>query len=120
MPARIVVVHDDPEFLQSVCNALQFDGHDSVAGLSDSLMALSALEVAESVDLLITGMHFPQGKPNGISLALIARRMRPNVKILFAAPPEDQKHADGLGEFLPAPVSIPYLIAIVRGLLARG
>jgi hypothetical protein len=81
------------------------------------MAALLALEGAESVELLITGMHFPEGKPNGISLALITRRMRPTVKILFAAPPEDQKHADGLGEFLPAPVSIPYLITIVRGLL---
>jgi hypothetical protein len=84
------------------------------------MAALSALEVAETIELLITGTRFPQGKPNGISLALITRRMRPNVKILFAAPPEDQEHADGLGEFLPAPVSIPYLIAVVRGLLNSG
>jgi two-component SAPR family response regulator len=117
VPARIVVVHSDSEFLESVSNALQRDGHDSVVSLSDSMAALSAMEFAETVELLITGTNFQEGKPNGISLALVARRMRPNVKILFAAPPEDQKHADGLGEFLPAPVSIPYLIAVVRGLL---
>lgn len=116
MPARIIIVHDDPEFLAGACRALKDDGHDSVIGFSDSMAALSALRAAKTVDVLITGTEFPPGKPNGISLALLTKRLRPAVKILFVAPPEHQEHADGLGEFLPSPISIPYLTTIVRGL----
>ena len=119
MPAHIVVVHDDPKFVASVCRALQDDGHDRVTALSDSMVALSVLEVAKALEVLITGTRFPPGKPTGISLALLTRRNRPNVKIRFVAPAEDQKHAARACRIFPAPVNIPYLVTIVRGLLKQ-
>ncbi|MGH6990071.1 MAG: hypothetical protein ACREFD_14135 [Stellaceae bacterium] len=119
MPARIVVVHDDPDFVETVRTSLQLENYDVIA-FTDTLAALKALEAARLTDILITGTRFPAGTPNGVSLALMARYKRPNVKILVAAAPEHQEHADGIGEILPYPVDIPYLLTIVRGLIGNG
>jgi len=114
MPARIVLVHDDVELLQSMKVALA--GYD-VAAFDNPMTALAALQSAKLIDLLITGLRFPAGQPNGVSLALMATRMRPLVKVLIAAPPEDAHHADDVGELLPYPIDLPYLVTIVRGLI---
>jgi hypothetical protein len=44
MPARIVLVHDDPEFRECAVTALQDAGHD-VRVFSGSMEAIDALEV---------------------------------------------------------------------------
>ena len=81
---RIVVVHDDPEFLALTVNALRDDGHDTAA-FSVTMSALDALDAASSCEVLITRVQFPPGQPHGVSLALMARNKRPGIKILFAA-----------------------------------
>ena len=52
------------------------------------MAALDALENAQRVEVLITRVRFPPGKPNGIALALMARHKRPGIKVLFTARPE--------------------------------
>jgi hypothetical protein len=52
-------------------------------------------------------------------LALMARNRRPGIRVVFTARAEMKPHADGIGEFLPAPVAIPDLVAVVRRLLPR-
>ena len=102
MPARIVVVHDDPEFIDGTMAALVAAGHD-VRAFTDTMSALKALERAQRVEVLVTPVVFPAGQPNGVSLALIAKLKRPGVKVLFAAEHETREHTEGLGDFLPAP-----------------
>jgi DNA-binding NtrC family response regulator len=112
MPARIVVVHDDPEFVENTRAALLAAGHD-VRTFSDTMSALKALEAAQRLEVLITRVIFPAGQQNGVSLALMARRMRPGVKILFVALPETELHTEGVGEFLPAPSDPAEIVAMV-------
>jgi DNA-binding NtrC family response regulator len=57
MPARVVVVHDGTEFVASVRSAVQLKNYDVVT-FSDTLSALTALESAKLVDVLITGTRF--------------------------------------------------------------
>ena len=66
MPARIVVVHDGP-CLERMISGLSQRGHD-VRGYSDPLAALSALEDARRVEVLLTRLHFGPGKSNGVAL----------------------------------------------------
>jgi DNA-binding NtrC family response regulator len=102
MPARIVVVHNDPEFTERTVAALVAAGHD-VRAFTDTMSALKALERAQRVEVLVTRVVFPPGQPNGVSLALMAKLKRPGMKVLFAAQHETREHTEGLGEFLPAP-----------------
>ena len=102
MPARIVVVHDDRDFLGSMITALQIAGYD-VVGFADTMSALTALEHASQLELLITRVEYEPGQPHGIALARMARSRRPQVKVLFVALMEHEDRTAGLGEFLEMP-----------------
>lgn len=118
MPARIVVVHDDPSFHECV-PALQAAGYDAMS-FTSSMEALDALEAAERTELLITGMSFPRGMPNGVSIARMARIKLRGVRVLFVAQEQNRQHAAGLGEFLAAPVNVAEIVETVRRMLAEG
>jgi DNA-binding NtrC family response regulator len=116
MPGRIVIVHDEPEFLNEATAALRHVGHD-VAAFDDPFRALEALEVANRIEILVTCVLFAVGKPHGISVALMARSKRPEIRVLFTALPEFAEHAAGIGEFMPLPVSVPELVKAVERLV---
>lgn len=118
MPAQIVLVHDDKSFLEEVAAAFAALGHD-IAAFERSITALSALEAAERADVLITRLSFPPGNPNGVSLARIARLRRPGIKVFFAGPEQMREYTEGVGEFLPSPISASELVETVTRLLAE-
>lgn len=113
MPARVVVVHDDPDFAIAATVALTLAGY-SVAAFIDPLAALDVLEATQSVEVLITRVEFPPGKSNGIALARIVRTRRPGVRVLFIASQDLREFGGGLGEFLPMstdPASVAEVVA---------
>ena len=57
MPARIVVVHNDPKFTERTVAALVAAGHDARA-FTDTMSALKALERAQRVEVLVTASSF--------------------------------------------------------------
>jgi DNA-binding NtrC family response regulator len=118
MPARVVVVHDDPEFIKRTVTALLVAGHE-VAAFSDTMAATAALPTSQRMDILITRMRFPQGQPHGVSLARMTRMKHPGVKVLFVAWPEFTAHAEGVGEFLPIWAGTADIIAAVERLLSE-
>lgn len=120
MPARIVLVHDSPEFMNRAADAFRGTGLE-VTTFSDPMIALDALEAAQAVDLLVTRIQFPAGKPNGISLVNVARNKRPALKALFIAHPEYAEHVEGRDMYLQTPVQIPDLVdAVHRALVLDG
>ena len=96
--------------------ALRGAGYDAIA-IMDSMSGIDALEHAKHIELLITRVRFPSGTPNGAALARMARLKRPGIKVLFAAFPEVQVYTEGLGEFLPRPLSIDELLETVGRML---
>jgi DNA-binding NtrC family response regulator len=119
MPARIVIVHDEPNFTDSLSAALTSSGHD-VATFMDPQVAWDALDEAKRVELLITRVNFPLGKPNGVSLARMVRYKRPGIRVVFTALSEFAEHTDGLGEFVPMRASVPDVMLAVTRLLESG
>ncbi len=118
MPAHIVVVHDDPAFIERVVTALTAAGYD-VAAFTNTIRAIGALEAAQHIEVLITRVLFPMGQPNGVALARMARMKRTGVKVLFTALPETQEHTVGVGEFLPAPVATSDIVEMVGKMLSE-
>jgi hypothetical protein len=87
----------------------------------DPFDALTVFDGAGVVDVLVTRTVFPAGKPNGISLALMARQRRPTIKIVFTSREENERLIDGIGELVPHPVSLPALVeAVARALADPG
>jgi hypothetical protein len=71
--------------------------------------------------MLVTRVHFGARKLNGITMALMASERHRSLQMIFPSPPSQAVHALHFGEFLPMPVSIPQLIALVdRFLLPSG
>ena len=116
MPSRIVVVHDEADFLAQAVLALRRAGRE-VVDFTDPSTALAAFRNWQTVELLITPVFFRPGTLNGASLAFMVKMKQPELKVIFIAPPEYSKDYLRFGEFLPSPISIPNLMAIVERLL---
>jgi DNA-binding NtrC family response regulator len=119
MPARVVVVHDEPEFVDELVAALNFAGHQ-VAVFTDPLEAWDALAAARLTEVLITRVRFPPGKSNGRALALMARASRPTIQVIFTALPEFARECEDVGMFLPLPVPVPHVAKKVELLLRQA
>ena len=115
MPSRIVVVHDEADFLAQAVLALRRAGRE-VVHFTDPSTALAAFRNWQTVELLITPVFFRPGTLNGASLAFMVKMKQPELKVIFIAAPEYSKDLR-FGEFLPSPISIPNLMAIVERLL---
>ncbi len=116
MPAQVVLVHNVTKFAFEAAAAIRDAGY-GVAVFTDPVKALDALDRAQTIEVLITRVNFPPGKPNGVSLALMTRYRRPNVRVIFTARAEMARHTQDIGELLAAPISIPDLVEAVRRLL---
>ena len=116
MPAQIVLVHDDSDFNVAATLALTVAGLD-VAAFVDPTSAIQALERARTVEALVTRIQFGPDKPDGFALARTARKMRPDIRVLFVARPEFAASAVGLGEFIAAPITPTDIVEGVRRVL---
>jgi CheY-like chemotaxis protein len=119
MPTRIVVVHDEPSFVDELVAALSSMGHQ-VAAFTNPLEAWDALAAAEKTEVLITCVHFPPGKSNGLALAHMAHLNRPSIHVIFLALPEFARDCEDDGTFLPLPVSALHVAKTVELLLQRS
>jgi DNA-binding NtrC family response regulator len=119
MPARVVLVLDDLDFANQAVEALAARKYEAIA-LPNPLAALDALEGAARVELLITCTIHAEGQPNGVSLALMARSKRRNVKVIFVGTPEQARHTEGLGAFLASPITVETIVETAVRLLTDG
>jgi DNA-binding NtrC family response regulator len=117
MPARVVVVHDDSDFNVAATVALTVAGYE-VASFVDPVSAIEALEAAHPVEVLVTRIRFGPDKPNGLILARTARRVRPDIRVLFAALAELAPFTVGLGDFIATPIMPTDVVEGARRLLA--
>ncbi len=112
MPARFVLVHDDPEFAAALVLRLGKD----VAFFPDPVKALAALESARTVAFLITRLQFADNQPVGLSLARLARAARPDVRVVFTGALRLRDYARGLGEFIAEPVNATHVGMVIEWL----
>jgi hypothetical protein len=119
MPARIAIVLDRPDLADEVVGRLTVTGFDA-AVFSDPMVALNALEGTVRIEVLVTGLDHGPNKPNGISLALMARSKRPGIRVLFVGDGALAHYAAGLGEFMAEPVSVVDVVGHVIRLIGAA
>lgn len=115
MPAAVVIVLDDPYFAGKVVRSLMEAGHDAIA-FPDPMVALNSLEDAHHIDVLVTSVDHAPGKPNGVSLALMARTRRPGIRAIFVGPSSAAHWVGGLGALM-APVDVGEMVAAIIAML---
>jgi CheY-like chemotaxis protein len=81
--ATILVVEDNPDVRKVVCQLLR-DFGCAVIEAANAAAALTILESDETIDLLFTDIVMPGGMA-GTDLALVARKMRPEIKTLLTS-----------------------------------
>jgi DNA-binding response OmpR family regulator len=118
VPARIVVVHDDPTFRDPLADSLRATGLD-VARFVDSMAAWGALDTATRIEILVTRVDFGLNKPHGVALAQSARIRCPSVRVLFVARQQFRGDVEGVGMLLPLPVSVPEVAGVVGRMLGN-
>src|SRR4029077_7404222 len=118
VPGHVILVHDDPSFIEEAAAALRTTGHD-VATFIEPMEALNALEAAQRFEILITGSRFAPGKPNGVSLAQMAQAKQSRIKVLFTVAPENIEYTEGKGQFVVAAIDIPQLVTMVTKLVSQ-
>jgi hypothetical protein len=116
MPHCIVVICSELAFMDEAIGALGSAGYDVVA-FTDPIVAIDALKVLPSVDLLISGASFGPNKPQGVSVGRMAKHRRPGIKVLYTAQAEFAGYLRDVGEVLPANVAMPDLLNAVGRLL---
>jgi DNA-binding NtrC family response regulator len=112
MPARIVFVHDDPDFQDAVFAALASAGL-SFAWYPDALEATDALSAARRVELVITRLRFPDGRSNGLSLVQQVRLRDRAVRAIFAEEPGLENYVSGEGRYFDMSVGSATLMEAV-------
>ncbi len=122
MPATVLAVHSEADALNMMVSAIRTAGYD-VAGFSEPLAALNAIEGDFRVRVLVTRIDFGPGKLNGVALARMLRHnaLR-DIGVVFVGRSENERYLDdGVGEFVPHPVDPKALIgAIGRMLQEKG
>lgn len=110
---KIALVHDDAAFVGTATTALRAAGH-SVVTYSNSMAALNAIDTADDVDILVTRVHFPEGRPNGVSLSLVLRNKYPELKVVYTARSANEEFTADIGELVPHPIEMSKLLAAIE------
>lgn len=80
--AVVLVAEDEPSVREGVVEALADAGHTIMEAASGE-EAMALFRRHPEIELLFTDVHIP-GAINGVALAKIAQRMRPDLKVLYA------------------------------------
>jgi DNA-binding NtrC family response regulator len=108
---HILVAHDDRGFLASLATTLRSVGH-KVTACDNAMSAWDDLN-RNSINLLVTRLQFPYPQPDGVALALKARSIEHDLRVLFIEAAEFRSHAGGLGTYLTSPVSVAQVMDAV-------
>jgi DNA-binding NtrC family response regulator len=114
-----ILLVDDDQALCGVINDYLTEADFEVICVHDSMTALGLLESERKIDLLLTDIAMPEGMPHGVSLALMARRHRQYVEVLFITGHPDLLEAAGElpGRAFVKPVDLAELTEEIRARL---
>jgi DNA-binding NtrC family response regulator len=118
-PHTILLLDDDPA-LGNVLKEYLTEERFEVIHLHDSMAALVLLETRQDIDLLLADIALREGTPHGISIALMARRLVPAIRVVFMTGHPDLLEAAGEvpGTVFIKPVDLAELTRELRGLVA--
>ena len=120
--ARIIVVDDEQDFLDSVTRCLKVAGFTNFACLQDPLQALELFK-DDAADLLLIDMIMPG--MDGLELMQAVKELSPLTPcIIISGSPDADDAAEsidkGAFEYLQKPITPPQLVHSIRRALAAG
>lgn len=116
----ILLVEDDPMLRHAIDRNLTEAGYVVVAA-ADTMAALDEI-TTRRIDVLVTDIMMPQGKPHGLALARMARIHRPGFPVMFMTGYRDvvMKDDDFPGPVFRKPVDIDELLTALGEVFTAG
>ena len=112
MSTCVLVVEDEPLIRLLVIDILSEAGFE-VLEAQDPAEALTVLKSDEQIDVLLTDVRMP-GRMNGFELAEIAKRMRPELRVIVTSGYSARGDLPSGTNFLCKPFSASDLVNRVR------
>ena len=117
-PRRVLVVEDEVLVREMIVDVLIDDGFE-VHAVADARDALSHLSAAWPVDVLFTDVDLP-GDIDGERLALLARRLRPELAVVYASGSRRSVDQVPGSVFVEKPYEPSRLCALLTRVTQRG
>jgi nitrogen-specific signal transduction histidine kinase/CheY-like chemotaxis protein len=120
-PARCLVVDDDPQVRQMICDILSDAGHSVVMAV-DGADGVEKFKNDSSFDVVVTDLAMP--KLNGLQLARLCKTLRPSVPVVMLTGwgvllTEEQLAEHGVDEVLSKPVRMDQILGALVAARAR-
>jgi CheY-like chemotaxis protein len=117
----VLLVDDDPVFSLLVREFLESAGY-AVIAVGDTLKALDELESDRTINLAVIDIFMPEGLPNGVSLAAMARLRRRGLPIIIVtgSPELVGPHVASDQTVLHKPIDLDTLLGAVRAKLGTS
>ena len=119
----ILIVEDEPTVLMLAESILKDAGHQTLTA-ADVPQAMAIIEADHEIDLLFTDLGLAAAVQGGVELAHEARRLRPNMGVLYTT---GQVVTDGMRELfvegsdlLTKPYIASDLLAAIARMLQQG
>jgi CheY-like chemotaxis protein len=121
-PARCLVVDDDPQVRQMICDILSNAGHSVVMAV-DGADGVEKFKNDSSFDVVVTDLAMP--KLNGLQLARLCKTLRPSVPVVMLTGwgvllTEEQLAEHGVDEVLSKPVRMDQILGALVAARARA
>ena len=122
MPARILVVDDEPAFLDSMRRGLLLSGFTQVRVESNPLAAASLLEKGEVFDVALLDITMPQ--MDGVELLTVIKNHSPHTECIMVTAVNEAGYAvaslkKGAFDYVLKPVSLEDLVQTIDRALER-
>jgi len=120
---RILVVDDDPESLDLLCEALEANGYQQVEAVADGLAAREALARDDDCPIIIADLHMPN--ESGLDLLRNLRKQNARHQIVLMSSfisTTERKLARDLGAYalLDKPFRLSELLQVVSQMTERN
>ena len=121
-PATILVVDDEDMLRALICEVLEEHGYHVIEA-SDGGRAMTQLRSADPIDLMLSDVGLPGGM-NGREVVDAARKLRPDLRVLFITGYADQSAIDAgvlneVTQVLTKPFSMATLIDKTKAMLSN-
>jgi DNA-binding NtrC family response regulator len=117
MDYSIIVVDDDPDFLESIQRGLTISGFKNIASYQDSLKAANLIEEGKNVDVALIDITMPG--MSGIELLELIKTTQPHIECIVLTAVEDVRVAvkclkKGAYDYLVKPISKDDLVVSIN------
>jgi DNA-binding NtrC family response regulator len=122
MDHKIIVIDDDPDFIEVITNSLKGFGFKNITAEADPLQAVVSIEKGEIFDMALIDMNMPD--MNGLDVLEVIKRNSPETECVMVTAVNEARVAvaclkKGAYDYLVKPIAAENLLLVLNRALER-